>query len=94
MALELRKPRSTDLKSSYLVFNGLDTFTTIKLCNKFVGTTDNQFRQYTFDVSDIVSNCKGTPVLSLNFGSAPKIANQIAEDPTSESSSSLSNVPH
>ncbi|KAJ5287348.1 hypothetical protein N7478_003034 [Penicillium angulare] len=75
---------STKSKSSWLVFNGLDTFTTIELCGKFVGTTDNQFRQYTFDVSDIVSSCKGDPILSLNFGSAPKIANKIAEDPMAE----------
>lgn len=78
-------PSSTSSESSWLVFNGLDTFTTIKLCGQFVGSTDNQFRQYTFDVSDIVNSCKGDPTLSLNFGSAPNIANEIAKDPESES---------
>ncbi|KAJ5646879.1 hypothetical protein N7490_003251 [Penicillium lividum] len=75
---------STNSKASWLVFNGLDTFTTIELCGQFVGTTDNQFRQYSFDVTKIVNNCKNHPTLSLNFGSAPQIANEIAEDPSSE----------
>ncbi|KAJ6028005.1 hypothetical protein N7540_003581 [Penicillium herquei] len=75
---------STTAKESWLVFNGLDTFATIELCGKLVGTTDNQFRQYTFDVSDIVKSCHGDPNLSLNFGSAPLIADKIAEDPSSE----------
>jgi beta-mannosidase len=77
--------RSTKSKASWLVFNGLDTFATIELCGEFVGTTDNQFRQYTFDVTKIVNNCKSHPSLSLNFGSAPKIADEIAKNPNSES---------
>ncbi|KAJ5215966.1 uncharacterized protein N7498_002373 [Penicillium cinerascens] len=78
------KGLSGKAKSSWLVFNGLDTFTTIEFCGQFIGTTDNQFRQYTFDISKALSSCKGDPTLAINFGSAPKIANAIAEDPNSE----------
>jgi beta-mannosidase len=76
--------RSSDSKQSWLVFNGLDTFTTIEFCGKHVATTDNQFRQYTFDISDALKDCKGSPSVSLNFGSCPKIANAIAADPNSQ----------
>ena len=67
------------------MFNGLDTFTDIRFCNQPVATTNNQFRQYYFDVSDIHRQCSSSPVLSINFGSAPQIANQIAADPGQES---------
>ncbi|KAJ5594999.1 uncharacterized protein N7459_001207 [Penicillium hispanicum] len=75
---------SSSAKSSWLVFNGLDTFTTIELCGKVIGSTNNQFRQYTFDVSDVLSSCKGSSVLALNFGSAPNIVNAIANDSSSQ----------
>ncbi|CAI7634788.1 unnamed protein product [Penicillium glandicola] len=71
-------------KSSWLVFNGLDTFTTIEFCGQFIGTTDNQFRQYTFDISNALKHCNGSPIVSLEFGSATKIANAIAADPNSQ----------
>jgi hypothetical protein len=64
--------------TSWLVFEGLDTFCEIKLCNQTVGNTWNQFRKYTFDVSDILPQCSGEPVISLNFGSATKIVLDIA----------------
>ncbi|KAJ5495889.1 Beta-mannosidase A [Penicillium diatomitis] len=70
--------------SSWLVFNGLDTFTTIEVCGQVVGTTDNQFRQYTFNVSQALRDCKDLATLALNFGSAPKIADAIANNPESE----------
>lgn len=67
--------------STYLVFEGLDTFTTISMCGKVVGVTENMFRQYTFDVSDLLSSCRGTPTLSLNFGPAVPITHEISEGP-------------
>ena len=70
--------------ATWLVFNGLDTFTSIEMCGAHVGSTNNQFRQYYFDVSDILSNCSGQPNLSINFGSAPNIADAIAEAPGAE----------
>jgi hypothetical protein len=54
------------------------------VCGQVVGTTDNQFRQYTYNISQALGNCKGDPTLELNFGSAPEIANAIAHDPDSE----------
>lgn len=70
-------------KSTWLVFNGLDTFSSIQLCDQHVASTNNQFRQYYFDVTDILSSCSD-PVLSINFGSAPLIANEIAAQPGQE----------
>lgn len=66
------------------MFNGLDTFTTIEICGQIIGTTNNQFRQYTFDITSAIKNCKGDPIVALNFGSAPKIVNEIAADPDSQ----------
>lgn len=62
---------------TYLVFDGLDTFTYIEFCGKGVGNTNNQFRQYYFDVTDILRSCKREPTLSLNFGSASKITSEL-----------------
>ena len=65
--------------STWLVFDGLDTFASIELCGRHVASTNNQFRQWWFDVSDIVDEaCAGDAVLSMNFGSAPNIADEIA----------------
>jgi beta-mannosidase len=68
-------------ESSYLVFHGLDTFATIELCGKHVASTNNQFRQYYFDVTEILRTCTGDVSLSMNFGSAAEIARQIANKP-------------
>jgi beta-mannosidase len=71
--------------STWLQFNGLDTFAEISLCGCHVANTNNQFRQWWFDVSGIVGGCEEEePVLELNFGSAPIIANGIAEEPGAE----------
>lgn len=67
-----------------MLFNGLDTFASIELCGKHVAATNNQFRQYYFEVTDIVKGCPVAPVLSINFGSAPAIANEIAAQPGQE----------
>jgi beta-mannosidase len=55
----------------------LDTFATVKFCDHIVGTPDNQFRQWFYDVSSVLSSCKSDPVLSINFGSVPRIINAI-----------------
>ncbi|THX57704.1 glycoside hydrolase family 2 protein [Aureobasidium pullulans] len=70
--------------STWLVFNGLDTFTSISFCGEHVAATNNQFRQYYFDVSAILDDCQDEPVLSVNFGSAPKITQEIADEPGQE----------
>ena len=74
----------TSDQSTWLLFNGLDTFSTIELCGQMVASTNNQFRQYYFDVSDILDACSGTPSISINFGSAPNIATELAEAPGAE----------
>lgn len=63
--------------ATWLVFDGLDTYATVKFCDHIVGTPDNQFRQWFYDVSSILANCKSDPVLSINFGSVPRIINAI-----------------
>ncbi|OOF98837.1 glycoside hydrolase family 2 protein [Aspergillus carbonarius ITEM 5010] len=70
--------------STWLVFNGLDTFATISFCGHLIASTDNQFRQYAFDVTTALRSCKGDPNLSINFGSAPNIVDAIAQDPSSQ----------
>ena len=69
--------------STWLLFNGLDTFTSIEFCGQHVATTNNQFRQYAFDVSMMMRNCTSSR-LAINFGSAPEIANAIAAQPGQE----------
>ena len=63
---------------TWLVFEGLDTFAHITMCNREVGNTNNQFRQWLFDVTDVLGSCNTQPRLSINFGSAVKITHQIA----------------
>ncbi|KAL4864628.1 hypothetical protein BDV12DRAFT_200957 [Aspergillus spectabilis] len=70
-------------ESTWLVLGGLDTFATITFCGDRIASTDNQFRQYAFDVSSSLKECTGDPVLSIDFASAPKTVNAIAEDPNS-----------
>jgi beta-mannosidase len=82
---QLTLPRDTSSgTSTWLLFNGLDTFSSISFCGQHVASTNNQFRQYYFDVSSILSTCAGTPNLSINFGSAVNIANEIANQPGQE----------
>ncbi|EMC95043.1 glycoside hydrolase family 2 protein [Baudoinia panamericana UAMH 10762] len=76
---------SSNVSSTWLLFNGLDTFTSISFCGHHVASTNNQFRQYWFDVSTITTSCDETErILSINFGSAPNIANAIASEPGQE----------
>jgi len=76
---------SRNSSSTWLQFNGLDTFADISLCDCHVASTNNHFRQWWFDVSGIAGACgEEEPVLSLNFGSAPLIANGIADEPGTE----------
>ncbi|RMY54297.1 hypothetical protein D0865_04799 [Hortaea werneckii] len=77
---------SSNASSTWLQFDGLDTFTSIEFCGQHVANTNNQFRQYWFDVSSILSACPAEEdrVLSINFGSAPKIASVIANEPGQE----------
>ncbi|KAL4908767.1 hypothetical protein BDW74DRAFT_173998 [Aspergillus multicolor] len=70
-----------DYESTWLVFEGLDTFATVAFCGKNIASTNNQFRQYFFDVSTSLRECTEDPVIRLDFASAPKTVNAIAADP-------------
>ncbi len=81
---------------TWLVFDGLDTFADIALCGQAVGSADNQFRQWRFDVTAAVAACRrssstpgadganGTVPLVVRFASAPVVAAQIAGRPGQE----------
>jgi beta-mannosidase len=72
-------------ESTWLQFNGLDTFASISLCGCHVASTNNQFQQWWFDVSEIIDPwSEEQATLSLDFGSAPLIANDIANEPYTE----------
>jgi len=77
-----RKATSNSTTNTWLLFDGLDTFASIELCGRHVASTNNQFRQWWFDVSDVVDEAclggDGDAVLSMEFGSAPRIADAIA----------------
>ncbi|KAK7959595.1 uncharacterized protein PG986_004449 [Apiospora aurea] len=66
---------SPDYDQTFLLFQGLDTFTTIQLCGQHVAYTNNQFRQYHFNVTDrpqiaeAISKEPGQPDLPSNAGS-------------------------
>ncbi|KAF8186465.1 glycoside hydrolase family 2 protein [Mycena galopus ATCC 62051] len=72
------------LTNTYLVFQGLDTFAHITLCDEAVGDTNNMFRQYIFDVSTILRACRTTPTLALNFGSAENISHALSAAPDAD----------
>ncbi|KAI1322767.1 glycoside hydrolase family 2 protein [Xylariaceae sp. FL0255] len=69
----------TNGSQTWLVFEGLDTFVEIQMCNTTVASVANQFRKFSFDVTNILRKCKADPILSLNFGSASKIVLDIAK---------------
>ncbi|KAL4971994.1 glycoside hydrolase superfamily [Aspergillus desertorum] len=80
-AANLTFTRLEEYESTWLVFEGLDTFATVTFCGHDVAFTNNQFRQYAFDVSSALRQCKGGPVIRIDFASAPEMVNAIAADP-------------
>lgn len=72
--------------ATYLLFNGLDTIADIWFCGQKVASTDNQFRQYYFDVSAILQSCPtgSSPELLVQFFSAPGTAAYLASQPGAE----------
>lgn len=71
--------------STILLFNGLDTFANISLCDQYVAYTNNQFRQYVFNVTDILASCNASqPELRILFESVPATANGLAVQPGQE----------
>lgn len=68
---------------TWFVFEGLDTFASISLCNQIIGNTSNQFRQYVFDVTDALCLCTD-PVLSIDFASALESALAVSTGPNGD----------
>ncbi|KAL4929078.1 beta-mannosidase mndA [Aspergillus undulatus] len=69
--------------STWLVFEGLDTFASITFCSQHIASTNNQFRQYAFDVSSALGSCTEDPAISIEFASAPRTVDAIATDSNS-----------
>ncbi|XP_054165442.1 beta-mannosidase-like [Oppia nitens] len=62
----------------YLVANGIDTVSTVRLNGQLVGQTDNQFVRYRFDIRSVVKS--GPNTLRLDFQSAPLYARQKSRE--------------
>jgi len=77
--------RLSDVASTWLVFEGLDTFANVSFCGNHIASTDNQFRQYAFDVSQALRECNEAPVIRIDFASAPRTVNAIAANHSAES---------
>jgi len=84
-ANNISSPQS-NTSSTFLLFNGLDTFANVSFCGQHVAYTDNQFRQYFFNITDVLSTCNdtSTPELHILFHSAPATAEAIANLPDQE----------
>ncbi|KAK3328181.1 glycoside hydrolase family 2 protein [Cercophora scortea] len=82
----IRDLPQSNTSSTFLLFNGLDTFANISFCGRHVAYTDNQFRQYFFNVTDVLAACNDTlhPELSILFPSVPVTVNGIANLPDQE----------
>jgi beta-mannosidase len=66
----------------YLVCEGLDTFATIYINDVEVGSSQNMFVRYEFDVKDQLK--VGTNSIEVKFISAVNKAKALAEDPSNE----------
>lgn len=78
---------STCFDSVYLVFNGLDTFATVTVGNTTLGSVNNQWRQWIFDIGAALQNIAAsntTSTLSVAFTSAVVEANYLASLPGQE----------
>lgn len=80
-----KRANTSDDLLTYILFNGLDTFADISFCGKHIASTDNQFRQWRFDVSGAVRSCASEePELEVSFASAPSMAEYLASQPGAE----------
>ncbi|PLW23510.1 hypothetical protein PCASD_12060 [Puccinia coronata f. sp. avenae] len=71
-----------EVERFYLVFNGLDTFCDIRLNGYHIGSTDNAFRSWVFDATQVIKSSRNqTLPLSLKFASAYAVASKLAHEP-------------
>jgi beta-mannosidase len=69
----------TPSASTFLIFDGLDTVASIDVCGKTIASTNNQFRQYTFDVSSITQKCAHNGTIDIAFTPGPFAASDAAK---------------
>jgi beta-mannosidase len=98
-ARKFRAENGETSSSQLLVFEGLDTVSTVHLNGKFVATTDNMFRRYVWDVTDLLHvDREHENELEIAFESASSYAARKAreypvENPTSDNEKLQSGVP-
>ncbi|KAK6181475.1 hypothetical protein SNE40_009318 [Patella caerulea] len=61
-----------------LVAEGLDTFSTISINGKQIGTSENMYVRYTYDIKNVVKPDNNT--ISVDFSSAVKEAERLANE--------------
>ena len=61
-----------------LIFEGLDTFATVTLNDKLLGQTDNYFRTWVFDVSDLLHRDTAPNTIHILFRSAVTHNQEVA----------------
>ncbi|KAL1508964.1 hypothetical protein ABEB36_003777 [Hypothenemus hampei] len=66
-----------DYENVNLVFEGIDTFATIELNNVTIGTTNNMFVRYYFDVKKHLKTNGNVNTLTVWFDNAPKVASEL-----------------
>lgn len=81
-----KHPDENSNAETFLLFNGLDTFANVSFCGEHVASTNNQFRQWRFNITDIWSKCsqKDAPELKVDFRSATQMATELANEPGAE----------
>ncbi|KAF7976237.1 hypothetical protein HWV62_7270 [Athelia sp. TMB] len=74
--------------TSYLIFDGLDTFASVSLCATLLLTASNQFLQYTVPLPPalLASPACSAPVLEVAFTNAPAMAAYLANPAVPEAS--------
>ena len=81
----IRGLEQRDNLTTFLLFNGLDTIAHVYFCGQSIATTNNQFQQYFFNITDVLSSCNYTaPELRIEFDSAPGYAYAQAAEPGAE----------
>lgn len=64
---------------THLIFDGLDTYASVEFCGQHVANADNQFRQWIFNISELLQSCnQSRHSLEINFGPIPNISEAIA----------------
>ncbi|XP_073820460.1 beta-mannosidase-like [Musca autumnalis] len=74
-----------------LTFHGIDTVSTIRLNNKILGTTDNMFVRYSYEITSLLQTDN---VLEIEIQSPLLVAKQRADDLMAQGINTPPNCPH